>query len=250
MKALPVVLTALLTLSAVSALPASAVADTYVKTESHTESYYRGGMTFPAEDSMQEMWIGADRLATVTEGRRIVVDLDRQIFIFVNRTDSTYVVTPLPLDLATVFSEEEHARLELFKRQGKVEHGGDVKTFAEKPCTSYAVNDWMIYDESKLNERDIVMWVTADLPFEWVVVNGMLAEIERIGNFGDEYIASRRTLGGFPMTVEETTYTEGISIPTTRTVTEMEERDPPEGIYEAPAGFTKKELLTLQDLRS
>ena len=207
-------------------------------------------MVFPAEDSARETWIGDGRLADVTEGRRIVVDLDRGMFLFVNRAESTYVETPLPLDLAAVFSEEENARLTMFKRRGTVEPGGESKTVGERSCTSYTVNDWLIYDDSKLNERDIVMWVTTDLPFEWAAVRRMMVELERIGNLGEEYIEARGAIEGFPISAEETTYTEGIAIPTRHTVTELEEREPPAGIYDVPDGFTKKDLLTLQDLRS
>ena len=87
--------------------PLGAGADTYVKIESNTGGYYSGGRMNPPDDSSNELWIGDKRMAYVTEGQKIIVDGDKKLLTFVNRVENTFVQTPLPLDLAKLFPEEE-----------------------------------------------------------------------------------------------------------------------------------------------
>ena len=250
MKVMPAVVLAALVPALLIVLAAPVHADTHVKTLSHVDSHYRGGQVNPAEDTEREMWIGEDRLAYVTGSWTIVVDLSRQSFTFINPSDSTFVESPLPLDLSRVFSEGENARLTMFKRRGTVEKTAETKSIDSRACTAYKANDWMIYDDSKLYERDVVMWITTEVPFDCRAFAEMRVVLEQIGNLGDDYIELRRGIEGFQLAADETMYVEGIPIKTTMSVTEFSEQDPPEGIYAVPEGFVKKDLLTLAEVRS
>lgn len=238
----------LVALAAVLLVPLGAFADTHVLSESHTDGYYRGGTMTPEDDSVRELWIGKGRLAYSTEEQKIIVDLEKKSLIFVNRRENTYVETPLPLDMSAIFSEEDLATLQLYQRTGTVKKSGESKKIGERDCTAYDFNDWIVYEGSRLNEREVRTWVTTDVPFDLKTFDVMFANLGRLGNLDEGYLQQLQAIEGFQVATVETRYAEGLAITTTIRVVDISVAEPPPEAYAVPADCEKKELLTMQDL--
>jgi hypothetical protein len=231
--------------------PLGAGADTYIRIDSRTDGYYSGGTMTPTEESSNELWVGEKRLAFVSPNQKIIVDAGEQVLTFVNRTDNTFVQTPLPLDLSKLLPEEEAARLRLFAREGTIKKsagpGGKV---GERDCVNYELNDWINYEGGKLYERDVRACVTSKLPFSEAAFDKMYANLLRLGGLNDAYVDALLAMEGFQVATEETLYQEGLAIRTETRVAEMSEKEPPPDAYAVPEGATAKEMLSLQDLRN
>jgi hypothetical protein len=238
----------LVALAAALLVPPGAGADTYVRSESHTDSYYRGGTVIPEDDSVRELWIGERRLAYRTEAQKIIVDLEQQSLVFVNLRENTYVETALPLDLSVVFSEEDAATLQLYRRTGKVRKTDESKKIGDRACTAYEFNDWIPYEGSRLNEREVTTWVTTDVPFDLKTFGLMFANLGRLGNLEDGYLEQLVAIEGFQLATDEVRYAEGLAITTTIRVVDISVAEPPPEAYAVPAGCEKKEQLSMQDL--
>ena len=72
----------------------------------------------------------------------------------------------------------------------------------------------------------------------------------QVQNLSDGYIEQLQAIEGFEVASAETSYQEGLAIRTTRKVVALEAKEPPDGAYAVPDGCTKKDKLTLDDLRN
>jgi len=230
--------------------PVCAGADVYVRREAHTDGYYAGGSMNPPDDSVVEIWIGDKRMAYVNPGMKVVVDAEKKTLVFVNRRDNTYVKTALPLDLASLFSEEELGTLQVYKRAGSVKKTEAGKKIGKRDCTAYQTRDWIDFEGGRVAERSAEIWVTTDVPFDLKAFDTMYANMRKLGNFSDDYMEQLSLIRGFEMAGEQTSFNESVAVTTTSSVVELTEKDPAPGTYSVPDGCTEKELLTLQDLRN
>jgi hypothetical protein len=147
-------------------LPLAAGADTYVKTERHTDGYYRGGSMNPAVDEIRELWINPARIAFIADGQKMLLDAEKQTFTFINLRTNIYAETALPLDLSKLFDEPGNAQLQMFPRTGEVKALEEKKKIGERECSGYEMSDWVLYQGGKINEREVALWVTTEVPFD------------------------------------------------------------------------------------
>jgi hypothetical protein len=229
-------------------VPAAAAAETHIKTERHTDGYYRGGTMNPAVDETRELWVGEKRMAYITDGQKLVVDTEKNSLLYINLRDNSYAETPLPVDMSELFDEAAYGRLQMFQRTGEVKKAEENKKIGEWQCTAYDTHDWIPFQGGKVNERESRMWVSSEVPFDLEKFDAMLANILKLNNLEAGYGEKMLAIEGFQIATEETTYAEGIAIKTTTKVVEMGEAEPPADVYALPEGCTKKEVLTLQDM--
>jgi hypothetical protein len=78
----------------------------------------------------------------------------------------------------------------------------------------------------------------------------MRTNLHELRNFSDSFIAELKKIQGFSIASETLFYPKGFSVKSTAEVIEMSIKDPPEGIYSLPDGYTIKEKMTIQDLRN
>jgi len=229
--------------------PLAAQADTHIVRESHTDGYYSGGRITPPDDSTIEMWIGEKRMAYVARTSKVVIDLEKQRMLVMNLRDESYAETPLPVDMAVLLTEEDHARIAPYQRQGTVSATEGTRILDEKECKGWEIEDWIVYQGARYNEREVRAWTTADVPFDMAEFETMFVSLAALNNLSAEYTRQILAVGGFQVATEEVWYDEAQPVRTTTRVVEMKVMDPPAGIYAVPEGFTKKDKLSLQDLQ-
>jgi hypothetical protein len=240
-------LTLLLTLSvSVSCL----YADVYIKEKLHTDSYYYGGVTTPAENNYNETWISARKMAYITENRITIIDTEKKRGCIVFRKDRTYTETTLPMDLTNLVPENLAAYLKTIQYQGAVRETGNTKTIGKFKCKSYEVNAFVYYEGSKANETDTTVWVSTTVPFDPVKFKDMADNLYRLRNYSDPMIAQLRKIKGYPIFSTTLFYPKGFSVKSTAEIVEISSKDPPPHIYSVPEGFKKKEKLSIRDLRN
>lgn len=224
-------------------------ADLYVKIESSTGEHYRGGMVQPAEDETSEMWIASKKMAFATESLKLIIDLEKNLFTMVTLSDNGYVQGELPLAFGKFLSEQEAGQVAMYAYQGSVKKLDQTKKVGEWPCQGYEILNWIPYQGGKVNERDMVAWVTTEVPCDLDTLNQMTRHLLALSNFSDELITELLTIRGLRIAADSTRYNEGMAITTTERVVVLEEKEAPAGTYAVPEGGTKKEALTLADLR-
>ena len=224
-------------------------ADVYLKHEVHTDGYYYGGHTTPPEDRAYEVWLGDRKMSVIHDHRIIIIDLNKKTLAFINRDDSTYAETELPLDWSNLLSEQDAARVLMYQTEGIVKESTETRKVDNRECTKYELTSWIPYEGTRYNETDTEGWMTTDLPFDMDVYEEIKIHNLRLQNMKEELLEEVRKIRGYRLVGEEDTYVKGFSIKTTDEVVEISEKDPPADVYSAPEGFTKKEKLSMQDLR-
>lgn len=228
---------------------APAFADTYVKQETHTDSYYYGGMVTPEENETVEMWIGDKKMAFSSGNNHIVIDLEKNILIFANKIDSCYAETTLPLEWPNLLDEQTAAQVQMYPRTGTIEETTETREHNNKMCKCYNMTTWIPYQGIKYNERESKLWVTTDAPFDASAYDEILEHLLKLQNFNEEFVAQASKVKGFPLHQETLIFMKGFSVNEYEKVVEITEKEPPPDIYSAPPGFSKKDRLSMQDIQ-
>jgi hypothetical protein len=226
-----------------------AFADTYVKQQTHTDSYYYGGIVTPEENATVEMWIGDQKMAFIEDNRLIVIDLEKNSLIFANRLDSTYAETTLPLEWPRLLDEQAAARVQMFPRHGTISEIPETKTFNDKECKCYELSSWIPYQGIKYNETVSKLWITTDAPFDASAYDEIMEHLLKLQNYNEEFVTNAVKIKGFPLHQESEIFMKGFSVNSFEKVIEITEKEPPADVYSAPPGFSKKDRLSLEDIR-
>lgn len=229
--------------------PAGAGADICVKQHAHTDDYYYGGEVTPAEDTDIEVWFGDKRMAYVTENRSIVIDLAGGKLTWINHTDSTYAETTLPFEWAGIADEETVGWLGRYPRTGTIKATDRTRQINGYNCRCYEITSWIDVQGSRYNETDEQLWVTTDLPLDWETFEETNAIFATLRNADPEYTDALTAVKGYPILSDGDRFIKGFSVKTTEEVLDVLERDPRKDVYSVPEGFTRKEKLTIQDIR-
>jgi hypothetical protein len=237
------------TVALLAACPALCVADTCVRIQSHTDEYYYAGELTPATDEATELWFGADRIAYVAGARTYVMDTSESTLVFVNRTDSSYAQTGLPLDWSKLASDETAAFLSIYRRHGEVTETGETRTIGGWTCRAYDVVSWIDVEDGRYDEREERIWASLDPPIDWTLYRETRRDAFRLSNYDDDLIEKLAKIDGLRVLVEARVHIRGFSIGSRERIVEIGDRTPPPGLYSIPDGFREKETLTLEDLR-
>lgn len=241
------ILAAMMAMLAIFAAAASA--DYYIKEESHTDGYYYGGQTTPPVDRVTETWVGDNRAVFLSEHRSVILDLNENTLTFINLDDSTYAVTALPMEWDSLADAQASARIKMFPTSGTIRETGQTKTIDKRLCKCYEMSTWILYQGAKYNEQDSQVWITTDLPFDLEMFGRINQHRRKLFNYGEEFLAESAKIPGLPLVSESETILKGSSYKSSEKVVEFRKIDPPAGVYAPPAGFTKKDKLSLADLR-
>jgi len=228
----------------------AALADICITEQVHTDGYYYGGRVTPEENRTRETWIGDKKMAVVDERRIIVFNLADSVMLFINVVDSTYAETALPMEWSSLCDAQTAARINMFPMDGVFEETGQAKTIDGRECKEYFLHFRIPYQGVRYNEIESKVWTTMDVPFDVDAYADFTRHSLKLQNFGDDFRARLVDLKGFPLFVESEVILTGASYMSSEKVIEIKEAAPPEGVYGPPAGFTKKDKLDMNDLRS
>jgi len=112
------------------------------------------------------------------------------------------------------------------------------------------VNSYIFYEGSKVNETDSKIWASGNLLSDKENYAKMVKIMRKFANYDSSYIEQLSQIEGYQVNLESLFYPKGFSVASNQKVVEVLELDPPAGLYEVPAGYAKKEYLSLEELRS
>lgn len=231
--------------AAAVATPALA-ADVYVKTVVRTAPMTVMGQTTPARDDVNETWIGATKMATLSGRTATIVDLDRNVMAIVNHGEKSYVEAPLPFDLARLLPPEAAAMAAMMQVKVAVTPTAETKKIGRWDCTRYDATVTAMGMPMKLQ-----IWATSQVPFDLpvfmarmmpaVVQGQMMVDAASLQEFAK--------IKGFQIVTETTGEMMGAKFRSTTEVVEMVEKSAPAGTYTVPAGYTRRTALSLEQLQ-
>lgn len=225
-------------------LSVSLKADTYIKIREHTDESYHHGSLDPAVDSENEIWIGDGIYTVIDEDRNMIVDMKGKKIYIIEFADTSYVEADLPLDMTRIVPEELVPRLAMFRTTGEVKKLDSTKKIKGRECQGYQFNSWILYQDAKYYETERTIWSTTDLELGEGFLEQFRSLLFKFSNFSDELVEQLSMIEGFQLSMEAIRYSEGMKTASSSEVIEIEEKDPPAGIYEIPEGYRLKERMS------
>ncbi|HDJ24193.1 MAG TPA: DUF4412 domain-containing protein [Candidatus Aminicenantes bacterium] len=224
--------------------------DYFIKEKSHTDAIQMMGQSQPARDEVMEMWISQDlkKMAANSSEQSMIIDLNKNLMYLVDHQNKSYVEMDLPLDISKYVPAQMAQMMNQMANSVTIEvtPTGQKKKIGQWECSEYDVvmNIMMMKMEMKV-------WATKDVPFSWEKVTKDLTSqvmaaqlrlnqsaLQELLKVEGQWIASETKMNMMGNTVRSTTE-----------VLEISEKDAPQGIYQVPAEYTKKEKLSMEDLQ-
>jgi len=223
-----------------------ASADFFVKTKTHTDAFSIMGQDQPAKDEIMEQWFGDDQFAAVMSKLSIVVDLKKNMLYWINQEQKTYIESTLPFDFAKIAPAEMAPMLsQIMKMTVTVAPNGQTKTIGQWKCSGYDVSIQMMMMQFKM-----AVWATTDVPFDLEKFYRLYANVLKAQmRIDDAAVEEMRKIKGYWISSEVTAEIMGTSMKSTSEVIEISKKTPDASVYSVPAGFTKQDKLSMQDMQ-
>lgn len=224
-------------------------ADVYIKSKVHTDAIEIMGQKQPAKDEITEQWIGNNTFAQKMAAQSTVVDLDKNLMYIIFHASKSYVEAQLPLDLSKLLPPEMAPMLQMIKVTIKVAPSGETKKIGNWNCQGYHVNMNVTMMEMKMK-----IWATTDVPFDWkkfqdkmypAVMKATMAQM----NLDEAAINEFKKIKGFQVASEINMAVMGTNVGVTSQVLEISKKPAPAGIYAPPPGYSKKDKLSMTDMK-
>lgn len=226
------------------ALGISLTADTYIKQVTHENSYVLMGEKHEEREEIIETWIDKNKMAVHGQAQSLLFLLDKDVIYFIDHGQKSYVEMRVPVDLRAYFPEQY---LQLMENVTvNVSATGESQKFEKRECGVYAVTIGSLMMSIKMR-----VWATTDVPFDWKAYRDkMFPELIKVTlRLPDSAVSEMTKIDGFPFRSEIVLDFMGTEMKSEQNVLEISRKPAPEGIYSLPPDYTKKERLSLQDLR-
>ncbi len=219
-------------------------ADIYIKSNVHTDAFAMMGQNQPAKDEITELWLGNNKMANISGDKVMILDMIKNVMFIVNPKEKSYIEAALPLDMSKLVPKEMAPMLAMMKMTMKVTANGQTKKISSWNCNGYDVDMSMSMMQMKMK-----VWATTNVPFDWKAFSKMYANIAKMQFMDENSIAELDKINGYQIASEMTMNMMGADMKVTTQVSEITQKAAPAGVYSVPAGFTKKDTLSMQDLR-
>lgn len=219
-------------------------ADVYIKTNVHTDAFTMMGKNQPAKDEVMEQWVGNGQLFNKTGDKIMIMDMSKNLMFIVNTKEKNYVQASLPLDMTKLMPKEAASMMPMMKVTVKVTPNGQTQKINKWNCTGYDMDMNMMMMQMKMK-----VWATTEVPFDWKMFAKMYANVSKMSFMDDASIAEIMKINGFQVSSEMSMDMMGSKLNVKSQVVEISQKPAPAGIYAVPAGFSKKDTLSLEDLR-
>jgi hypothetical protein len=220
-------------------------ADIYIKTNVHTDAFEMMNQKQPAKDEVTEQWVGNGLLANKTADKVMIMDMNQKAMYIVNLKNRTYVQTELPLDMSKLVPKEAAPMMAMMKVTVKVTPNGQTQKIGKWNCSGYDVDMNMMMMQMKMK-----VWATTDVPFDWKSFAKMYANVSKMQFMDDAAVSEFLKINGFQIAMEMSMEVMGSKMKVTSQVEEIAQKPAPAGTYAVPAGFTKKDTLSMADLQN
>jgi len=214
-------------------------ADVYIKQKTNTGAF----MGQPAKETIQETWLGKNRMATISTENTMILNLEAKKIYMVNHGNKTYLETDLPLDLTKLMPEQMAAMMKgmMEGMTMSVQANGRTKQVANWNTSGYDVKMTIMGMEMKMT-----FWASKDVPFDWKKYSELYSEIYKAQfRLGEKFMEEFKKVQGFPVETEM----DAMGIKVTSTTVEISQKNPGPATYSVPAGYTKKDKFAMEDLQ-
>lgn len=170
-----------------------------------------------AEVQTRQIWSRADRMASISDGSRVIGRLDR---------GETYMINDNKKTCTRIKHQESHGYVPseegpVFQKTGETQQVGSWQTVGYEATIALDAG----------NSYKVIIWVSEDVTLG---LEDYLSYTKEIVTSGSYWVADSLSLGGYPVRQEVAI---GPSIVWVEFLS-VEDKKPPAGTYDVPAGYS------------
>lgn len=230
-------------------------ADINLKAVYHFEARYHHGSMQSDYGLAYEWWISKDRISLFRQeyrnyedyvlepAIRLTYDKGLGRIIVVNYSDSIYAVVPMKGSMDDFCDSTLVDALQFYRANGTIRQTGETTTIDQKLCNIFEVNEELYYGDNRFYDRQRIIKMTVDVPFDWRLVEEMFQWIRAFFNPEPGLLDELQKMHGFIYAAEDVRFSRGEQIKSTFNVIEIYQKDAPENIYEPPVKLKKLKQL-------
>jgi hypothetical protein len=225
--------------------------------EKHSDAVGEGPLARPAQDTLQVLWIGQDRMR-VEEGDEVtIVRADLKKVYLLDMQQKTCSTVDLPLDLKKYLPAESAAMFEMMVSRMKATL---TPTTEEKEIQGWSAKRYTLTMSMPSMQSTSVdpatgataqstaagggmtqeIWVAKEVVADRPGWQDLYASMLSLNPFLGSLAAEMRKLDGLPVLIETTRKLGSSEVKSREVVTSIEQQEPPAGLYDPPADFTEK----------
>jgi hypothetical protein len=215
----------------------------YVRNETRREKRFLA-LRYEVEPlGIGELWIGDGVLSAREAGRTTIVNLPESSLTYVNHDDQSYVVASLPLDLDAILIPEVREYVRSNAVTGRVVDTGRKGRVLGHRCREFRVESWSAGARARSEPVVYLVWACNKVPVDLDVFRIFLDCQRRLHGRDDSYARELLKLDGLQLRLRRDVRAFPYRIRTVDEAVEMEMRQPPPGIFEPPAGYTRRDRI-------
>ena len=222
-------------------------ADSYIKQNVHQDGFEMMGQKQPATDEIIEQWIGANQMAMVRKGQSIIVDLDKSAVFVVNHNAKTYVEMALPLDISKYMPAGPMSQM-VGQTKVTITPNGQTQTVGQWKCDGYDMTMDMMGGMMKLNSK---IWASKEVAIDWQTLSDRLLPLitQASMRLSEDSMKEFAKVKGLQIKSESSMQMMGTEVKMSQEVLEISTKPAPAGVYAVPAGYTKRDQFSMQEMR-
>ncbi len=214
-------------------------ADVYIKQKTSVGAF----MGQPPKDVVQEHWLGKNKMAMISQENSMILDMETKKLHMVIHGSKSYIETGLPLDMTKLMPEQMAQMMKgmMESMTINVQPNGQTKKVLDWNAAGYDVKMNMMGMDMKM-----VFWASKDVPFDWKKYSDLYSELYKAQfRMGEKFMKEFKKVQGFPVETEM----DFMGMKITSTTEEISEKKPDAATYSVPAGYTKKDKLSMEDMQ-
>jgi hypothetical protein len=191
--------------------------------------------------------MGDDKFATIMPEMSIVVDMKKNMLYWINHVTKSYIESQLPFDITKIVDPQMAQMMsQMMKMTVTAAPNGQTKTIGQWNCSGYDVTMNMMMMPMKMS-----VWASTDVPFDVdkfmkLYTNVLKAQLR----LDDAAVQEMMKVKGYWIATEMNAEIMGAKMHNTTEVIEISKKTPDASVYSVPAGYTKKDKLSMQDMQN
>ncbi|HNY66184.1 MAG TPA: DUF4412 domain-containing protein [Deltaproteobacteria bacterium] len=239
-------------------MPGFLHADVYLKYRQHTDSFEVMGQTQPAKDSVRETWVGENRIRNDEGLQTVIMRLDTKQVYFINNEQKMYAILPMDVekmakqaiesDKSMSIQEKEQAKKfvqemmnDISKFTISIRETGERKKIGKWNCTKYIQTT-----KTAMGPSTTEIWATQDIPLDYAMLNRMFAAsmmmMPSLKGSMEEISKEMGKIKGVTVFSSSSSTVMDTEVKSTQELLDCADKSVPDGFYEPPEGYSKKEM--------
>lgn len=223
-------------------------ADVYIKQKTHTDAFKMMNQEQPAKDVITEQWIGNNKFASHNKDQSMIIDTNKKVLIMINHITKTYIFMTLPLDISKYMPEQMAQMMKqmMGNLSITVKQTGETKMIGKWKCNRYDITMTMMG-----MPMNMISWASTDVPFDWKKISTLMLEsVAKIQmNLNEASIKEMKKVKGYTIATDMTMNMMGAKMSVKMVTLEISNKPAGPEVYSVPPGYTKKDKMSMSDMK-